>query len=360
MESFRVELGADSHPVHVGSGILRETGELARSARLKPGNAALITDSTVAGLFADAVIKSLKGAGFKPSLIEFPAGEPSKSSEVLGKLYDGLIAARLDRSSTIFALGGGVTGDLAGFAAATFLRGVALVQLPTTLTAQVDSSLGGKTGINHRAAKNLIGAIHHPRMIIADVAMLESLPNREFREGLGEVIKYGAIMDAAMLAELEETLPALLRREPRQLQAIVRKSLRHKADVVQDDARETGRRKILNFGHTLGHALEASAGYGAYLHGEAVAIGMVAAMRLSRIHAGLSEAEERRLVRLIEMAGLPIEIPSGLPPERLLDAARLDKKRVDEAVEFVLIDHLGHAFTHKLEFDQVMAVLSRQ
>jgi 3-dehydroquinate synthase len=360
MESFRVELGPDSHPVHVGSGILRETGELARAAGLKPGSAALIADTIVAGLFADTLIKSLSAAGFTPSLIEFPAGEPSKSSEVLGKLYDQLAAARLDRSSTIFALGGGVTGDLAGFAAATFLRGIPLAQLPTTLTAQVDSSLGGKTGINHRTAKNLIGAIHQPRMIVADIAVLESLPNREFREGLGEVIKYGAIMDAPMLAELEETLPAILRREPRQLQAIIAKSLRHKADVVQSDARESGRRKILNFGHTLGHALEASAGYGAYLHGEAVAIGMVAAAGLSRIHAGLGEAEERRLVRLIEMAGLPTEIPPRLSPERLLDAMKLDKKRVDEGVEFVLIDRFGHAFIHKMEFDQVMAGLSRQ
>jgi 3-dehydroquinate synthase len=358
MESFRVELGRDSHPVHTGSGILGQAGELARLAGLKPGRAALITDSKVGRLFGDQVMRSLEAAGFAPAFIEFPAGEASKSFAVLGDLYDRLVEARLDRSSTVFALGGGVTGDLAGFAAASFLRGIALVQLPTTLTAQVDSSLGGKTGINHKAAKNLIGAIHQPRLIVADVATLASLPDREFREGLGEVIKYGAIMDAAMIPELEETLPAILRRDPRQLRAIVTKSLRHKAEVVQSDEKEAGRRKILNFGHTLGHALEVSAGYGAFLHGEAVAVGMVAAMRLSQVHAGLSEEEGRRLVRLIETAGLPTEIPSNLTAESLLAALKLDKKRLDDGVEFILIDRLGHAFTRKLGFDQVLGVLA--
>ena len=358
MESFRVELGRDSHPVHIGHGILREAGKLARAAGLKPGRAALVTDSKVGKLFGGEVMRSLEAAGFAPSFIEFPAGEASKSFGVLGDLYDRLVEARLDRSSTLFALGGGVTGDLAGFAAASFLRGIALVQLPTTLTAQVDSSLGGKTGINHKAAKNLIGAIHQPRLIIADVATLESLPDREFREGLGEVIKYGAIMDAAMIPDLEETLPAILGRDPRQLQAIVSKSLRHKADVVQSDEKEGDRRKILNFGHTIGHALEASAGFGAFLHGEAVAAGMVAAMRLSQIHAGLSEEEGRRLIGLIEMAGLPTAIPANLSAASLLDAIKLDKKRVDDGVEFVLIDRLGHAFTRKLAFDQVLDVLT--
>lgn len=359
MESFRVELGRNAHPVHIGSGILDQAGELARAAGLKSGRAALITDSNVGRLFGDDLMRSLESTGFAPSFIEFPAGEASKSFGVLGDLYDRLVEARLDRSSTIFALGGGVTGDLAGFAAASFLRGIALVQVPTTLTAQVDSSLGGKTGINHKAAKNLIGAIYQPRLIVADVATLGSLPDREFREGLGEVIKYGAIMDAEMIPELEESIPAILRRDPHHLQAIVTKSLRHKAAIVQSDEKEAGLRKILNFGHTLGHALEVSAGYGAFLHGEAVAAGMAVAARLSQIHAGLSEKEELRLIRLITMAGLPAALPSNVSSESLLDAAMLDKKRVDDGVEFVLIDRLGHAFTQKLGFDQVRDVLSR-
>jgi len=231
------------------------------------------------------------------------------------------------------------------------------VQLPTTLTAQVDSALGGKTGINHPVAKNLIGAFYQPRMIIADVATLQSLPEREFREGLGEIIKYGAIMDEPMLTGLERALPAILRREPGQLQAIVSRSLSRKADVVQSDEHEGGRRKILNFGHTLGHALEVAAGYGSFLHGEAVAAGMAAAVRLSQMHAGLSEAEGRRLVRLIEAAGLPTAIPADLRAGDLLEALKLDKKRAGEGVEFVLIDRLGSAFTRRLDFDQVLAAL---
>ncbi|HUN57231.1 MAG TPA: 3-dehydroquinate synthase [Candidatus Binataceae bacterium] len=359
MESFRLELGRDNHPVHAGLGLLERVGELALTAGLKPSRAAVITDTNVARLFGDRVSRSLSAAGFEPSVIEFPAGEASKSIGVLGTLYDRLVDKRLDRSSTILALGGGVTGDLAGFAAATFLRGIALVQLPTTLTAQVDSALGGKTGINHPAAKNLIGSFYQPRMIVADIAALHSLPDREFREGLGEVIKYGAIMDEPMITELERALPSILRRDPDQLQAIVSRSLSHKADVVRSDEHEGGRRKILNFGHTLGHALEVVAGYGSFLHGEAVGAGMVAAVRLSQAHAGLSEEDGRRLVRLIEAAGLPTAIPSNLRVGDLLEALKLDKKRAGDGVEFVLIDRLGHAFTQKLDFDQVMATLPR-
>ena len=357
MESFRVELERDSHAVHTGDRLLERVGELAHAAGLKPGLAAVITDTNVARLYADRVTHALGAAGFEPALIEFPAGEASKSIAVLADLYDRLVELRLQRSSTIFALGGGVVGDLAGFAAATFLRGIALVQLPTTLTAQVDSALGGKTGINHHAAKNLIGAFYQPQLIVADVATLSSLPDREFREGLGEVIKYGAIMDEPMITDLERALPAILRREPEQLQAVVSRSLWHKADVVQSDEHEGGRRKILNFGHTLGHALEVVAGYGTFLHGEAVAAGMVAAVRLSQRHAGLSEEDGRRLVRLIEAAGLPTAIPADLRARDLLDALKLDKKRAGDGVEFVLIDRLGHAFTRKLDFDQVLAAL---
>ncbi|MGA2412453.1 MAG: 3-dehydroquinate synthase [Candidatus Binataceae bacterium] len=357
MESFRVELGRESHPVFIGAGLIDQVGELARDAGLKPGRAALITDANVARLYSERAKRALHAAGFAPIIIEFPAGEASKSLTMLAALLDRLVEAQLDRTSTIFALGGGVTGDLAGFAAATFLRGIALVQIPTTLVAQVDSALGGKTGINHPAAKNLIGAFYQPRLIAADVTALQSLPEREFREGLGEVIKYGAIMDAPMAAELERTMPSILRREPERLEAIVSQSLRHKANVVQSDEHEGGLRKILNFGHTLGHALEVSAGYGSLLHGEAVAIGMVAASRLSVTHADLSEADANRLTILIEAAGLPIAIPPALEPGDLLNALKLDKKRADGGVEFVLIDRIGHAFMLKLSFDQVLASL---
>lgn len=359
MQSFRVELGANAHEVHVGAGLLDDLGALATRAGLRPGRAALVTDSNVAKLYAARAIDSLKRAGFAPEVIEIAPGEASKSLAALAMLYDRMTAAEIDRAGAVFALGGGVVGDLAGFAAASYLRGIAIVQVPTTVVAQVDSSLGGKTGVNHPRAKNLIGAFYQPRAIIADVATLASLPEREYREGFAEVIKYGAIMDAAMLSDLERDLDRIAARESAILEAVVARSLRHKAAIVASDERESGLRKILNFGHTLGHALEASAGYGRYLHGEAVAIGMVAAAALSEKHGGLSADEAARLVRLIARAGLPTAMPPDAPHDAaFVSAIRLDKKRADGGIEFVLLDRLGHAFTRKLGVAEILAILA--
>jgi 3-dehydroquinate synthase len=355
MRSFRVELGAGAHPVHIGAGALDRLGELALAAGLSGGRSAVVTDVNVGKLYLERVRHSLKAAGFDPIEIELPAGEATKSLGMLERIYDRLIEAGLDRKSVIFALGGGVIGDLAGFAAATFLRGVPLAQVPTTVVAQVDSALGGKTGINHHLGKNLIGAFYQARMIVADVALLASLPEREFREGLAEVIKYGAIMDAPMIADLERDMGAILAREPGSLEGIVQRSLRHKASIVERDEREAGLRAILNFGHTIGHALEAAAGYGRYLHGEAVAIGMVAAAKLSCIHAGLTRDEVKRLEALINATGLPTAMPADWRNEGFVRALGLDKKRVSKAVEFVLLDRLGHALTRRLEFEEIMA-----
>ncbi|HVN28674.1 MAG TPA: 3-dehydroquinate synthase, partial [Candidatus Binataceae bacterium] len=330
MRTFRVELGRDAHPVHVGSAILDRVGELVHEAGLRPGRAALISDSNVAKLYASGVSESLRSAGFDPLLLEIPAGEESKSLAMLEKLYDRMTEAELDRQSVVFALGGGVTGDLGAFAAATYLRGIAVVQIPTTVVAQVDSAMGGKSGINHRLAKNLIGAFHQPKMIVADVDTLKTLPEREFREGLAEVIKYGAIMDEPMVSDLERDMDAILRRDSVVLEAMVERSLRRKAYVVENDEREGGLRKTLNFGHTIGHAIEASAGYGKYLHGEAVAIGMVAACAISRKFAGLDERESERLVALIRRAGLPTTMDSIWRSEEFRQALRLDKKRLDK------------------------------
>jgi 3-dehydroquinate synthase len=358
MRSFRVELGPDAHSVHIGAGAIDDLGRLAREAGIAPGRAVLITDSNVAGLYAQRASVSLKAAGFVPRTIEVAAGERSKSLETLAHIYDAMVDAELDRSSAAFALGGGVVGDLAGFAAATYMRGVALVQIPTTVLAQVDSALGGKTAVNHPRAKNLIGAFYQPRLIVADVATLTSLPEREFREGLAEAIKYGAIMDAGMVAAMERGLDAILRREPSALEDVVERSLRHKATVVASDEREGGMRRILNYGHTVGHALEASAGYGNLLHGEAVAIGMVAAGRLSQAFAGLGVSDAERIERLIARAGLPTAMPEGWRSgEEFARAMRLDKKRTGDAVEFVLLDHLGHALTRKLSFAEILTAL---
>ncbi|HEY6395274.1 MAG TPA: 3-dehydroquinate synthase [Candidatus Binataceae bacterium] len=355
MESFRVELGPLSHPVHVGAGILDSVGRLAHDAGLKAGRAAVVTDSNVGAIYAARALGSLKEAGFDAVLIEVAPGEASKSYAAVQLLYDRMTVAELDRHSTVFALGGGVVGDLAGFAAATFLRGIAVVQIPTTVVGQVDASLGGKTGINHRDAKNLIGAFHQPRMIVADVSTLRSMPDREFREGLAEVIKYGAIMDADMIGDLERGLDAILARAESRLEPIVARSLKHKAVVVSADEREGGLRKILNYGHTVGHALEASAGYGTYLHGEAVAIGMAAAGRLSSSYAGLDSGQRERIERLLGRAGLPVNLPAGWRGGGFTRALKLDKKRAGGEVEFVLLDRLGHAIVHDLSFDDIVA-----
>jgi 3-dehydroquinate synthase len=358
MQTFRVVLGPVSHPVHVGDAILDGLGELSRAAGIKPGPVALVTDSNVAPHYSARAASALEKAGFVAKLMVVPAGEASKSSAVLQDLYDHMIRAEIDRSSSIFALGGGVVGDLGGFAAASYLRGIAVVQVPTTLVAQVDSSLGGKTGVNHPRAKNLIGAFHQPSAIIADVGTLITLPEREFREGLAEAIKYGAIMDAAMLTDLERDLDHILARDLGILEALVARSLRLKAALVTADEREAGLRKILNFGHTIGHALEASAGYGTYLHGEAVAIGMAAAATLSEKLGGLSADEGSRLVRLLQRAGLPTEMPPKFRTPDFAAALRLDKKRLQSGVEFVLLQRLGKAAIKRLDFDQIVAVFT--
>ncbi len=357
MQSLRVELGAESHAVHVGAGLLDETGRLARKAGLGAGRVLVVTDANVARLFSARLVAALEASGFAPRVLEVAPGEPSKSLPTLELVYDALIEAELDRGGAVFALGGGVVGDLAGFAAATYMRGIALVQVPTTLVGQVDSALGGKTAINHPRAKNLVGAFYQPRLIVADVMTLASLPGREFREGLAEVIKYGAIMDAPMIEALEAHLEAILRREPAVLEEVVTRSLKHKAAVVLSDAHERGLRKILNFGHTVGHALEASSGYGTFLHGEAVAIGMVAASKLSQAFAELTAAEAERLEHLIARAGLPTALPAGWRGEEFVNALRMDKKRAGDEVEFVLLDRLGDALTRKLTFAEILAHL---
>jgi 3-dehydroquinate synthase len=357
MISFRVELGPASHAVNIGEGLLERLGELAAAAGLS-GRCALITDANVARLFAARAQAALRAGGFDPVTIAVEPGETSKSLAALERVYDRLIEAELDRSSSIFALGGGVVGDLAGFAAATFLRGVALIQVPTTLLAQVDSALGGKTAVNHRLGKNLIGAIYQPRLIVADVSLLKALPEREFREGIAEVIKYGAIMDAPFIAELEREVEGLLARRPDLLEAIVERCLRHKAYVVERDEREAELRSILNFGHTVGHALENSVGYGRYLHGEAIAIGMTAAARLSCALAGLTAQEAQRLRALLGACGLPTAMPPGWRSEEFRHALARDKKRSGAGVRFVLLSALGSTTTRLLGLEEVERLLA--
>lgn len=324
--------------VLVGAGLIGRAGELARECGLQ-GTCAVVTDENVARLHGPAVMASLAAAGHRAVLLAVPAGEQSKCLATLGDLCDRMIDAGLDRGSFLVALGGGVVGDLAGFVAAIYHRGIPFVQIPTTIVAQVDSSIGGKTGVNARAGKNLLGAFHQPRLVLADTGTLSTLPDREYREGFAEVIKHGVIRDAALLDGLDPAVP----RED--LAPLVARNIAIKAAIVAEDEHErNGPRALLNFGHTVAHAVENVAGYGRFLHGEAVALGMAAALEISRRKAGLSADDEARVRGKIAAFGLPLVLPPDLPAEALLEAARRDKKFSGGRIRYVLTPRPGEAF----------------
>jgi len=359
MRTVNVPLGSRSYPIFIGEKILSELG--AHCARLQFGRrCAIISDENVAPLYAKAAGGSLRRAGFEPVLVVVPAGEKSKSLRMVQTCCDQLACHRLERKSFIVALGGGVVGDLAGFVAATYLRGVAFVQAPTTLLAQVDSSVGGKVGVNLAAGKNLVGAFYQPRFVLCDLAALRTLHEREFRAGLAEVIKYGIISDAALFAQLERDMPRLLRRDPEILAEVVARCCEIKADVVRQDETEGGLRAILNFGHTIGHAIEAVSGYGRYLHGEAIAIGQVAAAKLSVRASGLPAAEAGRVEELLRRAGLPAGVKlSARRQTALIQAMRLDKKVSDGEIQFVLARRIGQVEAgRKIREEWIRAVLA--
>lgn len=341
MRTVKVPLGSRSYAIHIGPRLLASLGSAC--ARLKLGNrCAIITDTNVGPRFAKPAVRSLAKAGFEVVLIVVPAGETAKSLKAVQHCYDQLAAHRLERKSFIVALGGGVVGDLAGFVAATYLRGMAFVQVPTTLLAQVDSSVGGKVGVNLKAGKNLVGAFYQPRLVLCDLGTLRTLPERQFRAGLAEVIKYGIICDARLFARLEQNMVKLLRREPQALADTVARCCQIKADVVGQDETEGGLRAILNFGHTIGHGLEAISGYGKHLHGEAISIGQVAAARLSAKLLGLSARDVERITLSFRRAGLPTHVRLGSAQRRRLFAAmRLDKKVSGGEIRFVLAQRIG-------------------
>jgi 3-dehydroquinate synthase len=342
VRSVTVSLGSRSYRVLVGAGLLTKLGS--HCAQLGLGRrCAIISDGNVAPLYAKAVQRSLSAAGFDSVLITVPAGETAKSLKTVQACYDRLAAHRLERKSFVIALGGGVVGDLAGFVAATYLRGLAFVQIPTTLLAQVDSSVGGKVGVNLKAGKNLVGAFHQPRLVLCDLATLRTVPSREFRAGLAEVIKYGIIRDAALFRRLERDLPKLVGRSPATLAEVVARCCAIKAEVVGRDETEGGLRAILNFGHTIGHGLEAISSYGTYLHGEAIAIGQVAAAEISAQTLGFPARDVDRIRNLFRRAGLPTRV--NLNPaqrRRLFAAMRLDKKVSAGRIRFVLAKRIGN------------------
>jgi 3-dehydroquinate synthase len=343
VRTVKVSLGSRSYAIHIGPRLLASLGPAC--VRLNLGRrCAIITDSNVAPHFARPAARSLGKASFEPVLIVVPAGETAKSLKTVHRCYDQLATHRLERKSFIVALGGGVVGDLAGFVAATYLRGIAFVQVPTTLLAQVDSSVGGKVGVNLKAGKNLVGAFYQPRLVLCDLDTLRTLPNREFCAGLAEVIKYGIICDTRLFAQLERDLPKLLRREPGTLADIVARCCRIKAEVVGKDETESGLRAILNFGHSIGHGLEAISNYGKYLHGEAIAIGQTAAAKLSEKLLGLAANDVARITKLFQRAKLPTHVRLSPAQRRCLFAAmRLDKKVSGGELRFVLAQRIGKA-----------------
>lgn len=358
MQTLTVSLGERSYPIHIGANILDRAGELLRRAGLS-GKAAVVSNPTVAQLYFDPLHEALSASGFEFVPILVPDGEEHKNLRSLAAIYDGLVRGRLERKSCIVALGGGVIGDLAGFAAATYLRGVPYVQVPTSLLAQVDSSVGGKTGINHEAGKNLIGAFYQPKMVMIDVAVLRTLPRRELIAGLAEVVKYGIIEDAEFFGFLEKSIERLLGLDKDLLAQVVATCCAIKARVVEQDEREDDYRAVLNFGHTIGHALEAATGFQQFLHGEAVGVGMAKAAALSVRQGFCDRNSLERVVQLIKAAGLPIDLPANVSVERLLPGMEVDKKAGGGKIKFVMCAGIGKTRFHWLAPDEIAAALGR-
>ena len=339
MQTLTVDLGERSYPIYIGEGLLARADLLL--PHLAGRQVAIVTNETVAPLYLDTLKRSLAGRDI--ATVVLPDGEAFKTWETLQLIFDGLLQARHDRKTTVIALGGGVVGDMAGFAAACYQRGVDFIQVPTTLLSQVDSSVGGKTGINHPLGKNMVGAFYQPNAVIIDTEVLGTLPAKELSAGLAEVIKYGLICDLPFLAWLEEHVEALRQLQPAALIEAIERSCAAKARVVGVDERESGLRAILNLGHTFGHAIETHMGYGQWLHGEAVAAGTVMALEMSARLGWISAAERDRGIRLLQRAGLPVLPPAEMSPEDFLEHMAVDKKVLDGRLRLVLLRSLGDA-----------------
>lgn len=340
METLIVGLGERSYPIHIARGILGRAELLL--PHLPHKRTAIVTNTTVAPLYLQQLQDMLHSHGVSVVPIILPDGEQYKNAETLSLIYDALLTQRCERNTPLIALGGGVVGDMTGYAAATYLRGVPFIQIPTTLLAQVDSSVGGKTGINHPLGKNMIGAFYQPQVVLADVATLDTLPDRELRAGIAEVIKYGLIRDLPFFEWLEQNMQKLLVRDADALQYAIARSCQSKAEVVAADERESGERALLNLGHTFGHAVENGMGYGVWLHGEAVAAGTILAADLSQRMGWLKAGDVARIRKLFEQAGLPVAAPA-LGKDRYLQLMGLDKKVQGGRIRFVLLKAIGGA-----------------
>lgn len=339
MDKILVELGSRSYPIYIGSDLISQS-ELYLQ-HIKSKQVVVISNETVAPLYLDTVLSQLET--FQVTTVILPDGEQFKTLDYVTRIFDELLANKFSRNATLIALGGGVIGDMGGFAAACYQRGINFIQIPTTLLAQVDSSVGGKTGVNHPLGKNMIGAFYQPQCVIADANVLDTLDDRQLSAGLAEVIKYGLIRDSEFFIWLEENMPALLARDKKALSYAIKKSCLNKAEIVSEDETETGVRATLNLGHTFGHAIETGSGYGVYLHGEAVAIGTCQAADLSRRKGWLTDTDVERIINLFKRCHLPTTPPNNLNAERFIDLMSVDKKNVDGQIRVILLKKIGEA-----------------
>ena len=344
---LEVDLGDRSYPIHIGPGLLDDPESY--RAWIRSRQVMIVSNTTVAPLYLDKVVAALDG--YVVETVILPDGEKYKTLDTVNLIFDKLLESRFDRGCTLLALGGGVVGDMTGFAAASYQRGVDFVQVPTTLLSQVDSSVGGKTGVNHPLGKNMIGAFHQPRCVIADTNTLDTLPDRELSAGIAEVIKYGLINDPEFFIWLEENIDALLARDAEALIFAIERSCRDKAEIVAADELEAGQRALLNLGHTFGHAIEAGMGYGEWLHGEAIAAGMAMAAEMSRRLGWLEREDVERICALLEKATLPVRPPAEITPSRFLELMAVDKKVISGKLRLVLLEGIGKSLVTG-EFDR--------
>jgi len=339
MKVLRVELGERSYPIYIGSGLLKQAELLI--SQIKSKQVLVVTNTTVAPLYLDSLLNNL--SSYQVESIILNDGEQFKTLDTISQIFDKLLSHRFSRNATLIALGGGVIGDMGGFSAACYQRGIHFLQIPTTLLAQVDSSVGGKTGVNHPLGKNMIGAFYQPQCVLADADVLDTLDNRQLSAGLAEVIKYGLIRDSEFFSWLEQNVEILLLKDKSALAYAIEQSCRNKAEIVAEDETESGIRATLNLGHTFGHAIETGVGYGEYLHGEAVAIGICQAADLSRRIGWLTDTDVDRIIRLLKAAGLPVTPPEQLDADRFLDLMAVDKKNIDGQIRVILLKKIGEA-----------------
>lgn len=356
MRTLTVGLGERSYPIHIGNDLL-DHAELLKDA-IPSKRVAIVTNTTIAPLYLEKLLHTMQAIDVSSVTVILPDGEVYKNSDTLNLIYDALLTNRCERNTPLVALGGGVIGDMTGYAAATYLRGVPFIQIPTTLLSQVDSSVGGKTGINHPLGKNMIGAFYQPQLVLIDFSTLDTLPDEELSAGLAEVIKYGLIRDLPFLDWLEQNMDKLLARDAEALQYAIARSCQNKAEVVGNDERESGERALLNLGHTFGHAIENGMGYGAVLHGQAVAIGTMMAADLSQRLGWISEQDVARTRRLFERANLPTEGPPSLDIETYMQLMGLDKKVVGGKLRFVLLEAMGYAVVSEVPEDMLRRTLA--